>query len=236
MNSKPRSGINPRAPLAPLELQSNPLQVTFAQSQRSDGYLKLALPQDIVDELKLKAETAKKNEAFHNHELAGNIKEEYLIDSSNFDSRFDLLLYDMCSAYDQHFDYMNDQYRPLTRPLQHELYQMWVNYQKKYEFNPPHNHSGVFSFVISLQIPYNLEEEIKEEHRRDASLFNFIFSHQDRLSTERLHVDKSWEGYMILFPSQQFHYVNPFYTSDDYRISISGNISLDSTYDFKQEH
>ena len=233
MNSKSRSGIIPRVPK---EQQFNPLQVTFAQPKRSDGYLKVSLPQDIVDELRLKAEAAKENENHHNNELAGNIKEEYSIDISSFYTRFDLLLYDMCDAYQQNFNYMENQYRSLNKPLPHELNQMWVNYQKKYEFNPPHNHSGVFSFVIWLQIPYNLEEEIKEEHRRDASLFNFIFSHQDRLSTERLHVDKSWEGYMILFPSQQFHYVNPFYTSDDYRISISGNISLDSTYDFKQEH
>ena len=233
MNKKP-SGIIPR-----LSLENNqpaPLQVTFAQPQRSDGYLKLALPQDIVDELKLKAETAKENEAFHNHELAGNIKEEYLIDSSNFDSRFDLLLYDMCSAYDQHFDYINDQYRSLTRPLPHELNQMWVNYQKKYEFNPPHNHTGVFSFVIWLQIPFDIKEEVKEEYRKNASTFNFLFHGNDRMKSEALYVDKSWEGHMILFPSRQWHYVNPFYTSDDYRISISGNITLVSTYDFKEEN
>ena len=59
MNKKP-SGIIPRVPK---EQQFNPLQVTFAQPKRSDGYLKVSLPQDIVDELKLKAETAKKNES-----------------------------------------------------------------------------------------------------------------------------------------------------------------------------
>ena len=232
MNKKP-SGIIPRVPL---EKQFNPLQVSFATPNSSSGYLMVSLPQDIVDELKLKAETAKKNELFYNSELAGNIKEEYQIDISNFDTRFDLLLYDMCDAYEHHFHYINEQYRSLTKPLPHELDKMWVNYQKKYEFNPPHNHSGVFSFVIWIQIPYDLKEEIKHEHTRRASLFNFLFPQIDGMKNEPLYVDKSWEGQMILFPSSQFHYVNPFYTSDDYRISISGNICLDSTYDFKQEN
>ena len=38
---------------------------------------------------------------------------------------------------------------------------LWVNYQKKYEFNPPHSHSGVASFVIFIHIPYDLSEEEK---------------------------------------------------------------------------
>ena len=38
-------------------------------------------------------------------------------------------------------------------------------------------------------------------------------------------IDKSWEGVMILFPADTAHQVYPFYTSDDYRISISGNLT-----------
>ena len=40
-----------------------------------------------------------------------------------------------------------------------------------------------------------------------------------------LPIDKAWEGTMILFPSSLNHNVYPFYTSDDYRISISGNLN-----------
>jgi len=29
---------------------------------------------------------------------------------------------------------------------------MWVNFQKKHEYNPPHTHSGLFSFVIFCSI------------------------------------------------------------------------------------
>ena len=36
---------------------------------------------------------------------------------------------------------------------------MWVNFQRKYEFNPLHKHSGLLSFVIWMKIPYNFEDE-----------------------------------------------------------------------------
>ena len=39
-------------------------------------------------------------------------------------------------------------------------------------------------------------------------------------------VDKEWEGKMALFPASLNHQVYPFYTSDEYRISISGNVGF----------
>ena len=41
-----------------------------------------------------------------------------------------------------------------------------------------------------------------------------------------VHVDKSYEGKMLMFPSFVQHGVYPFYTSDDYRITVSGNVSV----------
>ena len=57
------------------------------------------------------------------------------------------------------------------------------------------------------------------------SLFEFIFiDFLGRLASSRIDVDKSYEGTLIMFPSALNHTVHPFYTSDDYRISISGNL------------
>jgi hypothetical protein len=39
-------------------------------------------------------------------------------------------------------------------------------------------------------------------------------------------VDNTWEGKMALFPADLNHIVYPFYTSEDYRISISGNVGF----------
>ena len=41
-----------------------------------------------------------------------------------------------------------------------EMEKFWVNYQKKYEFNPLHAHSGKISFVIWMKIPYYYEDEM----------------------------------------------------------------------------
>ena len=38
-------------------------------------------------------------------------------------------------------------------------------------------------------------------------------------------LDPSMEGYMVMFPSETQHCVYPFYTSDEERISISGNLT-----------
>jgi len=57
------------------------------------------------------------------------------------------------------------------------------------------------------------------------SLFEFIFTDfLGRIVSNKINVDKSYEGTIIMFPSALNHTVHPFYTSDDYRISISGNL------------
>ena len=46
--------------------------------------------------------------------------------------------------------------RPETKLF---LNQLWVNYQYKTEFNPSHDHSGVYSFAIWMKIPYSWEDQ-----------------------------------------------------------------------------
>ena len=106
----------------------------------------------------------------------------------------------------------------------------WINFQKKHEFNPRHFHTGNYSFVLWIQIPYDLEEELKLANCVNTKLKHnslFCFSYLNRFGNtvdNPLLIDKTWEGTMILFPSNLEHQVYPFFTSDDYRISISGNL------------
>ena len=44
-------------------------------------------------------------------------------------------------------------------------------------------------------------------------------------------VDKSFEGKMIMFPASQYHAVYPFYTSDEERITVSGNLKFKTSLD-----
>ena len=39
------------------------------------------------------------------------------------------------------------------------LHKWWVNYQRQGEYNPTHDHTGCFSFVIWMKIPYTNEEQ-----------------------------------------------------------------------------
>ena len=121
----------------------------------------------------------------------------------------------------------------LTKSCQFVLKDLWVNFQKKYEFNPVHDHSGVYSFVIWIQIPSSFEEEIKlpfikNSNSKCPNTFQFIYT--TSLGTtvaQNYHLNPSYEGTMLFFPAKLNHCVYPFYLSNKERISISGNVSLD---------
>ena len=81
-------------------------------------------------------------------------------------------------------------------------------------------------------MPYNFEDDVSRESSRNsngqtASCFQFQYSSVDgALHAETLAVDKKWEGKLCIFPANMHHCVYPFYTSDEYRISIAGNLML----------
>ena len=129
--------------------------------------------------------------------------------------------------------YIEDAAKRLTYLYEPQLkvQDMWVNFQKKYEFNPLHAHPGVISFVLWMRIPYKYEDECKTFHAQNVNdkarngCFSFVYTsmlglvnHYDYL------LDTAWEGTLLVFPSQLKHQVYPFYTSDEERISIAGNI------------
>jgi len=108
--------------------------------------------------------------------------------------------------------------------------EIWVNFQEKYEFNPLHTHNGEFVFVLWIKVPYNIDDEVAvfpdiEKERNNAGHFSFQFINTiGQIQPWLIPVDKSFEGKMIMFPASLSHQVYPFYTSDEYRISISGNL------------
>ena len=110
---------------------------------------------------------------------------------------------------------------------------VWVNFQERYEFNPIHNHSGALSFVYWVNIPYDLRKEQQRLTTSTSSLKNPLFSFvyttaEGSITGHDINVDKTYESQMIIFPSWLLHQVTPFYTSDDYRISVAGNLVLDN--------
>lgn len=108
----------------------------------------------------------------------------------------------------------------------------WVNFQKKYEFQPMHDHSGVYSFIIFYEIPYKIKEEFKSSPGKEArdqfnGLLNFHYvNYLGKVASMAIPADEKWKKRMLLFPAQLKHSVYPFYSSDNYRITISGNLSI----------
>lgn len=157
----------------------------------------------------------------YNNGLAGNIEKQYELKKSI--QILQPYLNGMCNSYG---DYWNFYQKEEDFNLTH----LWVNFQKKNEFNPVHHHSSTFSFVCWLKIPYKIEEELNTSHVKDtkakaASTFQFIYPNiLGQITLETLYVNQDWEGRIILFPAHLSHCVYPFTTSDDYRISISGNL------------
>ncbi len=161
--------------------------------------------------------------------LTGNIEKEFTL--TECVPAVEAYVLSLVKQYDDYFEY-TPSVNSLDANVPMKLNNLWVNFQKKTEFNPNHNHTGVFSFVIWMKIPYNLKEELESAPGRYsnsnvASTFQFVYS--DVLGNHRtkdFYLDKNSEGKILLFPNKMIHCVYPFYTSDNYRISVSGNISL----------
>jgi hypothetical protein len=58
-----------------------------------------------------------------------------------------------------------------------------------------------------------------------ASTFQFVYTTAlGTIANCPMFVESGWEGNIIMFPAKLLHMVYPFQTSDDYRISIAGNL------------
>jgi hypothetical protein len=166
-----------------------------------------------------------------NHRLAGNIEKEYLL-SDNSKDYLSKIIMPLCIEYDQIYNYVSNHWSILEKDCPIGISTLWVNFQKKHEFNPVHNHSGIYSFVIWIDIPYDIADEknsMSSKHSNCNYPGHFEFVYTDtfgKIKTFQLPADKSYNNTMVLFPSQLSHVVYPFFTSDEYRITVSGNVTF----------
>jgi hypothetical protein len=196
------------------------------------GFLFLEFTDEELYPIKKEIEKIKNKEIIPkslNNELAGHIKEEYHLELCR--DHVANLVIPTIQNYVEHFGYPAYSENILTEDCSYALDRLWVNFQKKHEFNPPHTHSGIFSFVMWIVNPYDRKELefFDGMTRKDRLNGHFMFNYIDQFKfIEQKHIftDRSMEGKGVLFPSMLQHSVNPFYTSDDYRISVSGNIKF----------
>tara|TARA_B100000902_G_scaffold394643_1_gene451382 strand:+ start:543 stop:1220 length:678 start_codon:yes stop_codon:yes gene_type:complete len=203
------------------------------------GYVDDKVPDDVYKIVLEEIETAFNLKHPHNTKLVGNIEEQYYMEFNNQINLFKLETYlrGLAGKYEDKFKYMSsmaNQSMSLDEGMSFDLRlrNCWVNYMKKYEFNPLHNHSGLYSFVIFIKIPYYLKDEFNSLRTQNISqrypgCFTFYTGNGvGEICPHVIQADKEWEKVILLFPSITQHCVYPFYTSDDYRISVSGNLYL----------
>ena len=203
------------------------------------------LPQQMIDYLWERIDIAKKEQVCLKNTLAGHISNSYkLEDPQNLviPNLYDIVFNQVDNP--KMFEFINSEVENIYKRIGLEnvrlepyLASTWVNFQKKGEFQPLHSHTGVFSFVIWMDIPYHYKDEAKLPFARSnlkkppGGNFSFTFSDGTSRVMKNHYIKLSPEmnGYCCFFPSDLCHQVYPFYTSDKDRISISGNISYRST-------
>ena len=191
---------------------------------------KFEIPNEIFKEL---VKIVKDKSIHFNEKLSGNMKEEYSLEK--YKKYFENFILSQIAKNDFFVNYLDNLiiFKPNSQKL--VLESLWVNYQKKYEFNPIHTHDGIFSFIIFIQIPFIIEEE-KNKSPGIKSNFNcpgylsFLYLDSNArggIAVENIAIDKTCEGTGLIFKSTVHHTVYPFYSEGE-RITISGNIFFDN--------
>mgnify|MGYP001097802480 CR=1 FL=1 len=154
-------------------------------------------------------------EESYNNSLAGDLEKEYRIDDDRIIKNVEQ---ELCLHISRIFKKPINKL-DLINPNSHKI-DLWVNYQNATEFNPSHDHSGVLSYVIYINIPESIRNEYKEAHG-NSQVRGLIQFHSE-FTNESLTFNPS-EDTILVFESSHTHQVYPFY-SDETRITIAGNI------------
>tara|TARA_R110002020_G_scaffold30686_4_gene96457 strand:- start:25 stop:663 length:639 start_codon:yes stop_codon:yes gene_type:complete len=192
------------------------------------------LPLDIFNKLK---EVAKEKNQAYNETLAGNILRE-----ENINHHIPLLEEFITKSIKLYspFNEVTEEFLKILPGEENlvtlKLTKLWINHMKQHEFNPVHRHSGHYSFIIFVQVPFDGEDlrknspGVKGNYNLSGGL-SFFYNGSNLpttcLTEERILPDKTWEGRVLIFPAYLNHCVYPFYNTEESRITISGNVWIE---------
>ena len=199
-------------------------------------FIELKLENNIIDYLWMIINNSHNDNVNHKQFLAGNISKSYLLKDID-----DFFFKSVCIPLITCFRENNLGVDPhsfnisFNNPhnIAFKLNSLWVNYQYKTEFNPYHDHGGIYSFAIWLKIPYDSKEQqnlpmFDDMNKKNKKAGDFEFEYHDTLGSIRnisYKLSKRYEGTMLFFPAKLRHCVYPFYETDEPRISIAGNLN-----------
>tara|TARA_R100000963_G_C4569455_1_gene54955 strand:- start:22 stop:591 length:570 start_codon:yes stop_codon:yes gene_type:complete len=172
--------------------------------------VRLKISDEFHQKLLEEAQASRTEKFNYGHQLAGVIKEEYYFrDKKIFLSYLSPLL----RVYDSAVALRRPDQPQLRNPNNYFLKTLWVNFQKRYEFNPMHNHLDALSFVIFIQVPPELTAEQKSFVGQGIGpgCLQFVYgegNHQAITTYSTPAVEKE----MFIFPAWLKHHVAPFFS------------------------
>jgi len=170
----------------------------------------------LEEEVKKILSFCKKDEKLNiRDKLAGHLKEEYLLNKEDI---FPILFPYLEKYIKARYEHMNISFHGKI-----EMDEVWVNYMRQGEFNPPHIHDYDLSCVLYLQIPEDMNKN-KENHVANSPAPGSIeFRYGENLSNNSsVHSFFPETGDFFIFPAWLEHYVFPFKSNEE-RISVSAN-------------
>lgn len=161
----------------------------------------------------------------HNHHLAGDIRDEH---------SFNLM--------DIGMDVYQHLYKKIVSTIEFvggdkvadiSMTNPWVNWQKAGEYNPTHTHGGLLSVVWYLNVPSEIEKELLDQANNTSAASRGCITFYARRETDSM-IFLPKKNDFFVFDAKHAHSVDPFYSTDEERVSVSFNIEgvtfSDATY------
>lgn len=191
------------------------------------GILENEVPESLFNSLKKECFSAEKNNKRFISHIQGPYQPLHYKVEKNHTILKEYIL-NLTNVYDKIFPELHN-LKLFSDALPLTTSTFWINYQRKYEFLPNHNHDGVLSFVIWIHIPYENKDESSNNEYSKAGCFEFTYLNIfGKFFNHTIKLSKKDSGKIIIFPSLLQHCVYPFFTSNEVRISISGNVIFNS--------
>lgn len=191
------------------------------------------IDENIIKELDVRIEeTGGKPEFDASGQLAGRIKKQTHLDKVISDTTKNVILNHCKNFFEQT---SGGQELPMSAMT---LDSIWSNIQEAREYNPIHQHTGNFSFVIYTR---NDLEDLSVEEIQDNEYDNKIVDYDNQKPLagmiELFYGEGNWmnwtsfqhipkRGDILIFPSWLRHTVYAHYETGKIRISVAGNVSF----------
>ena len=187
--------------------------------------------------------------------LAGRIKKQTSL-TENVTSTIQENIIMHCNRYFNHVRQAPSSEMPGYEQLTMQITAIWSNIQEAREYNPPHAHSGDFSFVIytrndleNMSLDEIQNNEYDQAHHNNQNATGMLQNQPLAGLIELQYGEPAWfnwtqfrhvpsRGDIIIFPSWMRHTVYAHYEENKVRISVAGNVNIlnVNSNDNRQKH